>query len=128
MSEIWLPPSAAVKQATSANRGYVEQDAEWEELTIPSHVAALLEPGTRRFRYGECTVLISRDPYTDQWHLSISHADRDPTWQEISGARYVLIPDEVTMVQVLPPRADYTNLHEHCFHLWEIEPDARFAK
>lgn len=121
MGDIWLPPSAL-------NRGYVEKPGDWEELATPEHVAALLEPGTRRFRYLECTVLVSRDPYTDEWHLSISHVDRDPSWEEISGARYQFIPDEVTMVQVLPPRADYTNLHEHCFHLWEIAPDTRFTK
>lgn len=121
MSDLWLPPSAL-------NKGYEEREGDCEELPIPTHVAALLEPGTRRFSYGECTVLLSQDPYTSQWHLSISHGDRDPTWEEISGARYELIPDEITMVQVLPPRKDYTNLHDHCFHLWEIEADARFTK
>lgn len=119
MSDLWLPASAL-------NRGYVEQEGEYEELPIPAHVAALLEPGTRRFRYLDCTVLVSRDPLTQQWHLSISHTDRDPTWQEISGARYALIPDATWMVQVLPPRAEYTNLHSHTFHLWEVEPDERW--
>lgn len=119
--DLWLPASAM-------NRGYVEQEGDWEELPIPAHVAAMLEPGTRRYRYLECTVLVSKDPYTDQWHLSISHTDRYPTWDEISGARYQFIPDEVTMVQVLPPRGDYTNVHPNVFHLWEIEPDPRFTK
>lgn len=120
MSSLWLPSEVI------SNRGYVEREGEWEELPIPQNVAQLLEPGTRRFRYGECTVLVSRNPGDGKWHLSISHTDRHPTWDEIVGARYALIPNEALMVQVLPPRGEYTNLHEHVFHLWEIDPDPRF--
>jgi hypothetical protein len=121
MSGLWLPPQVV------RDRGYVEREGEIEELPIPPDVARLVEPGTRRFRYRECTVLVSRDPHLGKWHLSISHVERDPTWDEIAGARYALIPDEAYMVQVLPPRAEYLNLHEHCFHLWEVDGDERWA-
>ena len=63
---------------------------------------------------------------TNQWHLSIAHPKRDPSWDEIVRARYALIPDDVWMVQVLPPRREYTNVHQHAFHLWEVEPDERW--
>jgi hypothetical protein len=127
VSDLWLPPQVI------QNRGYVEREGEIEELPIPAHVERLLEPGTRRFRVGECTVLISQHPEADpepklrgKWHLSISHVERDPTWDEIATARYALVPDHCLMVQVLPPREEYLNMHEHCFHLWEIDADPRF--
>jgi hypothetical protein len=56
-----------------------------------------------------------------RWHLSISHARRNPTWEEIREARYALVPDEVTVAMFLPPRAEYVNAHPFCFHLYEVE-------
>lgn len=67
---------------------------------------------------GECLVMVSLEP--DGWHLSISHKSRNPTWEEIRQARYDLVPDGVTMAMLLPPKAEYVNLHEFCFHLYEI--------
>jgi hypothetical protein len=55
-----------------------------------------------------------------RWHLSISHANRYPVWNEIRDARYALLPDDCTMAMLLPPRAQYVNLHPNCFHLHEI--------
>ena len=28
---------------------------------------------------------------------------------------------EVTMGMLLPPKAEYVNLHPNCFHLWEVD-------
>jgi len=56
------------------------------------------------------------------WHLSISHPDRYPTWDEIKAARYELLPDEVTMGMLLPPKGEYVNVHPNCFHLHEVTP------
>lgn len=67
---------------------------------------------------GECLALVSKDD--GKWHLSISHPDRYPTWDEIRDARYEFIPDEVTMAMLLPPKGEYVNLHPNCFHLWEV--------
>jgi len=54
------------------------------------------------------------------WHMSISHPSRYPTWNEIRDARYELLPDDCTMAMLLPPKAEYVNLHPNCFHLHEI--------
>lgn len=59
-------------------------------------------------------------PSWSLWHLSIAHPDRYPTWDEIADVRYELIPDDVTMAMLLPPRDEYVNAHAHCFHLWQI--------
>jgi hypothetical protein len=57
----------------------------------------------------------------DLWHLSIAHRTRYPTWDEIADVRYELVPDDVTMAMLLPPRGEYVNAHERCFHLWQID-------
>lgn len=54
------------------------------------------------------------------WHLSISHPDRYPSWDEIRDARYELLPDACTMGLFLPPRMEYVNVHPNCFHLREV--------
>jgi hypothetical protein len=67
----------------------------------------------------ECMVIVSYEP--NGWHLSISHPSRNPTWEEIRTARYELVPDQVKMAMILPPKAEYVNVHEFCFHLYEIK-------
>lgn len=71
------------------------------------------------FQNGPLKVIISRDPPGERWHLSISHPQRYPTWDEIKRARYEFIPDAVTMAMMLPPKAEYVNVHQNCFHLHE---------
>lgn len=58
------------------------------------------------------------------WHLSISHPSRYPAWEEIRDARYDLLPDACTMGMLLPPRAEYINVHPNCFHLYEVPSDS----
>ena len=72
---------------------------------------------------GECRVCITRDGKDAMFHLSISHPSRYPTFDEIKEARYRLIPDDVTMVMMFPPRGQYVNLHTNCFHLYQSKMD-----
>ena len=88
------------------------------EITIPEHVAALLEPGSRTYRMGRCRIICSRQRIG--WHLTISRPDKLPSWEEVRDARYTLIPDEAVMAMLLPPRGEYVNLHEFCLQLYEI--------
>lgn len=81
---------------------------------------------------GHLSVLVGREPAGDDggllWHLSISHRrskppfppGRYPRWDEIRDARYRFVPDEITMAMLLPPKAEYINVHETTFHLWEV--------
>ena len=75
--------------------------------------------GARVFRAGRCGVILGRE--VGRWHISISHPNRYPTWDEIRYIRYALVPDEAFMGMLLPRKKDYVNLHENCFHLWEIK-------
>jgi hypothetical protein len=55
----------------------------------------------------------------DRLHLSVSHPDRYPTWDEVADARYDLMPDGVLMVMPLPPAGDYLNESAFVFNLME---------
>lgn len=81
-----------------------------------------LQPGTTRHTMGKLNILLS-PPFLEQgmlWHCSISHPYRYPTWDEIAHIRYELMPDDITVAMILPPKAEYVNLHNFCFHLHQI--------
>lgn len=101
----------------------------WKEERVPRELRQILAPGTRGFISPEskCQVLVSREK-PHGWHLSISHPWRNPTWDEIASARYQLVPDDVSMAMILPPSAQYVNLHEKCFHLFQCGCDAGKVK
>jgi hypothetical protein len=71
------------------------------------------------FLMKHCRIIVANEP--QGWHLSISCADRDPTWEEIATARYRLLPDIPEMAMFLPPLAEYVNLHPFTFHLHEVK-------
>jgi hypothetical protein len=88
------------------------------------------------YKYGDCLVINSIDscftvyevlanfgtdklPIARYKHTSISRKDRYPTWEEIKEIKELLHGD-VTVMQILPPKNYYVNLHDKCFHLWEI--------
>lgn len=73
--------------------------------------------GAQVFTMGECRIIIQEEP--TGWHLSISCADRYPTWDEIAEARYALLPKYRDFVMHLPPPAEYVNIQEFTFHLFE---------
>ena len=99
----------------------------WREVDA-SKVA--LEPGTRAYQRnvndGHLTVLVGLIP-DHGWHMSISHRTntippkpgRNPRWSEIKEARYLFCPADVTMGMLLPPEAEFINVHETTFHLHE---------
>lgn len=51
-------------------------------------------------------------------HLSISHPDRYPTWEELIMVKEHFLQPEDEAVQVLPRKSEYVNVHPNCFHLW----------
>jgi hypothetical protein len=76
-----------------------------------------------RYRMGRLTIFVGRLPISGEYHLSISHPTRYPTWDEIAEARYKLIPDECTMGLLLPARGRYVNIHHNCFHLYQVKEE-----
>ena len=68
-----------------------------------------------------CNAIVARED--GKLHVSVSHPRREPTGDEISTIRERQVPDHATMAIILPPRERYVNLHEYCFHLFEIDAD-----
>ena len=77
-------------------------------------------PGAEAFTT-KSGLTIFRAQELGSWHLSIAHPHRNPSWKELHDTRYDLVPDDVYMALILPPSRQYVNLHEHCFHLWEVK-------
>lgn len=73
----------------------------------------------RAYELGECSVLVTKEG--GSWHVSIAHPRRYPTWDEVAEARYRLVPDDVTLAMLLPPRELYVNLHKNCFQMIQVE-------
>ena len=116
----------------------------WRRITLPAAVLATAasagEPGVRGYQRpaggGHLTVLVAQAVWPGwdgpHWHLSVSHRTNEhpprpgryPQWDEVADARYRFVPDGVTMAMLLPPQAEYINIHETCFHLWEVPGDA----
>ena len=70
------------------------------------------------YAFGECVVCVSID--NGYFHISISHDDRLPTYEEVKEARYEFAPDDIHMAMIFPPKKEFVNLHNYCFHLWQI--------
>lgn len=126
-----------MRNQPGANRA--AQRGDWRRAPIPE-MLRVASPGTRVWQRdvhdGHLSVLAGREPTQDRsrmvWHLSISHRTNEatphpgryPSWDEITEARYRFVPDDVTMAMLLPPRAEYVNVHATTFHLWEVPGDA----
>lgn len=78
---------------------------------------------TRNVSDGQLRALVAREP--GGWHLSISFVNhrgqptRYPRWDEITHARYELLPDDIDVVMHLPPEDQYLAVHDTTFHLHE---------
>lgn len=95
----------------------------YKEIPLPGPFQLVPHIDGKAFENGECRIVVMREVHDNnelRWHMSISCARRYPTWDEIRDARYELLPDEITMAMLLPPKAEYVNLHQNCFHLHEI--------
>ena len=61
-----------------------------------------------------------RTPHGRILHVSMSYADRDPTWGEIKAVRAAFFPDDIDVMQMLPRSGTYVNFATRAFHLWEV--------
>lgn len=86
-----------------------------------------LQPGTKAYRRGACRILISPPCGKCGWHMSISCSNRNPRWNEIRDAWYDLVPDAATRCGAMffPPKHEYVNVYDFCFHIHEVNPDLK---
>lgn len=52
-------------------------------------------------------------------HVSVSHPDRCPTWEEMAEIKSLFWRDDETVLQFHPRRSEYVNTHNYCLHLWK---------
>ena len=107
----------------------------WHQVNLP--LVNELEPGTKAYQKdlpdGHLTAFVSPPYGKNGWHISLSHRSRVlgpltrkpmpgrlPTWDELKEVRYRFTPDEITMAIILPPKAQYVNIHPTTLHLWQI--------
>ena len=97
---------------------------QWTEIGLPADYREAMHQRDchemRAFQRGPVRCLISRNGMERLWHLSISCEKRYPSWEEQKKARYDLLPDEITVASYLPPKSEYVNIHENCFHWIEV--------
>jgi len=65
---------------------------------------------------GQLRVIASADH--DWEHVSVSRADRTPTWAEMCQVKRLFFKAHEVVMQLHPDDAHYVNLHLHCLHLW----------
>lgn len=53
-------------------------------------------------------------------HVSMSYQDHDPTWEEIKLVKDAFFPRDCDAAMMLPRQADWVNIHNHTFHLFQI--------
>lgn len=54
------------------------------------------------------------------YHLSVS-SNHTLGYYELKEIRYAFLPDRIYAAQVFPPREEFVNVHQNCFHLYEIQ-------
>jgi hypothetical protein len=51
-------------------------------------------------------------------HVSVSHPDRCPTWEEMDEIKRRFWAPQDTVMQLHVPVSDHKSLHDYCLHLW----------
>lgn len=52
-------------------------------------------------------------------HVSVSTANRTPTWDEMVRIKNLWWSEDETVIQYHPPKSEYVNYHPFCLHLWK---------
>jgi len=87
----------------------------WQAVTNPLGLGdAYIHPNGLR-------VICTQEKLDDgnTWeHISVSRADRLPTWEEIVFVKEEFMGTDVEAIQAIPARKDYVNVHQFCLHIW----------
>ena len=54
----------------------------------------------------------------DWLHVSLSHKNRLPTYEEMKQVKALFIGRDRKAIQVFPPEQQHVNVHKFCLHLW----------
>lgn len=85
------------------------------EKDIREDAYGVYKTGFYRFK-GKSIIVAKED---GKWHLSVA-ANHTLGYYELKEIRYKFMPNDMQVAQIFPPREEFVNLHENCFHLWEL--------
>lgn len=97
------------------------------EVPLPADLKRqLLELGyrpgsTRHYRMGRVTIQAGKQ--SGYRYLSISHPERDPTWDEIKHVQNELRPG-VFFCMPMPPEEWWLSIAPRCYHVYEVKDEA----
>ena len=101
----------------SGHEGFfpIRYPAVWRHHEAQEPVATwLTHPDGRRVMI---SVLIEADGHP--WlHVSVSHAQRLPTYAELADTKRAFVGPERKAIQVFPAETEHVNVHPFCLHLW----------
>lgn len=69
------------------------------------------------YRYKGKEIFINKE--MGNWHLSVA-AKHTLGYYELKEIRYKFMPDNMQVAQIFPPREEFVNFHQNCFHLYEL--------
>ena len=102
----------------------------WRKIGL----SRMMHPLIRGFRSDHGFIAladVTRRQHGRRWlHISVSHRERCPTWEEMCDAKDIFIGADRVAVQVHPRAAEHVSLHPYCLHLWcdldaDVVPDLR---
>lgn len=82
-------------------------------------INTLREPKPGIFQLLGLRIIITID--NGAWHLSASCADRMPSYAELKYLRYQMLPDNIYMAEIFPPKDEFVNINPNVRHLWQID-------
>lgn len=78
------------------------------------------EPGVNWGYFVDGPLRIISSGAGDEWeHVSVSCADRCPTWDEMAKVKELFWGEDETVLQFHPRKDKYRNVHPYCLHLWK---------
>lgn len=90
---------------------------------IKRQIRVPFPPPMRAFKLETQVFAVQADAQTEWEHLSVSLADRCPTWEEMCFLKDLFWEPEETVVQYHPPKSEYVNIAKNCLHLWRYRGD-----
>jgi hypothetical protein len=90
-------------------RGYSPPYANYGYFSIPSPISQTGE---------KLSVIVSDGLGWDHVSVSLLHRHRCPTWEEMCYIKAQFFSEDETVVQFIPAKKEYVNIHPYCLHLW----------
>ena len=69
--------------------------------------------------YGKITLRVIASDGLGWEHVSVSLANRCPTWEEIDYVKNVFWTDDEAVMQLHVPKDRHVNWHPFCLHMWK---------